>query len=191
MAYTSVLAQRYAVGLLRVARELGRLQTVAEELHAFAVLFEEGGNLREIMLNPAYSAQERRAVLEDLQPRLALSDTTLNFLRLLIKKRRIDRFEEIVDAYDESFRRELGVVRAEVTVAETPDTAAQAKISQVVAKVTGKTPELFVRQDGSIIGGMKIRMGNTILDASIKTKLERLRKTLLEPVGAARPETNS
>jgi F-type H+-transporting ATPase subunit delta len=191
MAYTSVLAKRYAEGLLRVARESGQLQTVAGELHTFAVLFEEGGTLREIMLNPAYSAQQRRAVLEDLQPRLDLSETTLNFLRLLIKKRRIDRFEEIVEAYDESFRRELGVVRAEVTVAEAPDTAAQAKISQVVAKVTGKTPELLVRQDGSIIGGMKIRMGNTILDASIKTKLERLRETLLEPVGAAQPETNS
>lgn len=185
MPYTSVLARRYAHGLLGVVRTSGRLLETSQDLHRFLDLFNQGGNFREAMLNPAYSAQMRRELLEDVAPRLMLAPETTNFLRLLIEKRRMENIGEIVEAFDELYRQEVGIIRAEVVVAEEIGPDLESRIAQVVKKISGKTPELLIQKDPSIIGGMKIRMGNTILDASIRSKLERLRDNLIEPSTAS------
>jgi F-type H+-transporting ATPase subunit delta len=190
MAYTSVLANRYAEGLLRVVRAVGHFEEVGRELHAFLDVFEGGGELHEVMLNPAYNAKVRRECVDDLVSPLGLSKETANFLRLLIQKRRIQHLPEIVRAYDDRYRAELGIIRAEVLVAEEVDTAMQGRLESVVSRITGKKPELAVRHDPSIIGGIKILMGNTVLDASIKTKLERLREKLTDPSSNSFGEIN-
>ncbi|MCG3197241.1 MAG: ATP synthase F1 subunit delta [Candidatus Omnitrophica bacterium] len=191
MAYTSVLAQRYADGLLRVVRGTDQLPVVARDLHTFLDLFGEGSRLREVMLDPAYDNKTRLELLGDLRAKLGLSEITHNFLRLVIRKRRIAHLEQMVAAFDELGRREAGVIQAEVTVPAPADEAAKAKIAEVVAKITGKKPELEFTLDPSIIGGVRIRMGNSILDASVKTKLERLRETLTDPAGALAATSNS
>lgn len=191
MVYTSVLAQRYADGLLRVVRGTDQLPVVARDLHTFLDLFGEGSRLREVMLDPAYDNKTRLELLGDLRAKLGLSEITHNFLRLVIRKRRIAHLEQMVAAFDEFGRREAGVIQAEVTVPEPADEAAKAKIAEVVAKITGKKPELEFTLDPSIIGGVRIRMGNSILDASVKTKLERLRETLTDPAGALAATSNS
>ncbi len=190
MAYTSVLANRYAEGLLRVVRATGRFEQVGQELHAFLELFESGSDLREVMLNPAYNARTRREHVDGLVGPMGLSNETANFLRLLIQKRRIQHLPEIVHAYDDRYRAELGIIRAEVLVAEEVDTAMRGRLESVVSRITGKKPELAVRRDPSIIGGIKILMGNTVLDASIKTKLERLREKLTDPSSSSFGELN-
>lgn len=191
MAYTSVLAQRYAEGLLRVVRDTGQLPEVARELHTFLDLFGEGSRLREVMFDPAYDNQTRLGVLSDLRAKLGLSDTTHHFLHLVIHKRRIAYLEQMVAAFDELGRREAGVIQAEVTVPEPADETAKARMAEIVAKITGKKPELRFTLDPSIIGGMRIRMGNSVLDASVKTKLERLRETLTDPAGSFAAPTHS
>ena len=78
-----------------------------------------------------------------------------------------------------------GLVSAEVTVASEIDAAAQAKIKELVHALTQKSPELDIKTDPDIIGGLKIKVGNTILDASLKSKLERMHQALLEPEQAS------
>lgn len=190
MAYTSVLANRYAEGLLRVVRQTGHFEQVGKELHAFLDQFEAGGELREVMLNPAYNAKVRRECVDGLVAPLGLSIETANFLRLLIHKRRFLHLPEIVRAYDDRYRSELGIIRAEVLVAEEVDAATRVRLESVVSRITGKKPELAVRCDPSLIGGIKILMGNTVLDASIKTKLERLRERLTDPSSNSFGESN-
>ena len=97
----------------------------------------------------------------------------------------MENIGEMVEAFDELYRQEAGIIRAEVVVAEDVSPELENRVTQVVQKISGKTPEVLVQKDPSIIGGMKIRMGNTILDASIKTKLERLREKLIEPSTAS------
>jgi F-type H+-transporting ATPase subunit delta len=181
MANTSVLAHRYAVGLLRVAKGIDQLDPICMELQSFLAAFQSDPSLREVMLNPAYSARARREVLEDLVPKLNLSQPVANLLRLLILKRRFQNLPEIVAAFEDLHRNERGILRAEVTVATDLDETMRQRVEDVVAQLTGKTPELSVQTDPALLGGIKIRMGNTILDASIKTKLERLRERLIEP----------
>lgn len=184
MNYTSVLAQRYAEGLWRAVQGGGEATRVSDELHTFLTLFSQDGPLREVVVNPAYPARVRAEVINDLHENLNLSDLTYNFLRLLLEKRRIHEIEGIVAAFDQLHRDSLGIVQAEVTAAHEVDSATHRRLEAVVQKITGKTPELIIRLDPSILGGYKIRMGNTVVDATVKGRLENLRGTLLDPSAA-------
>jgi len=185
MAHTSVLAQRYAEGLMRVVRDSGRFRETSGELHGFLDLFDIAPKMRVVMMDPSYSAGKRQSLLDDVRGGQNLSEPTYGLLRLLIAKRRIDRVEEVVAAFDGLWRKELGIVQADVYVAEDIDSTTRAQIEQVVRNVSGGTPELTVHKDPSILGGVKVRMGNTILDATLTTKLEKLHESLLQPATAA------
>jgi len=180
MGYTGVLAQRYAEGLLGVVRDTGRFREVAEELRRFAELVSVDGRIRDLLENPVYSTADRLSLLEGLRNKIGLSDAPYGFLRLVIKKKRIDYLDEMVEAYEEAYRNELGIVRAEVRTAHEIDPEMETKIATVVQEITQKQPELSIRIDPDLIGGVTVRMGNTVLDASIKTKLEKLREDLLK-----------
>ena len=163
-----------------MVRDTGRFRETGEELRSFTRLLDEQPSFRNLMENPAFSASQRLEVLDALRDKLGLSDPVLGFLRLVIRKNRISRLREMETAYAEYFRRELGIQPADVVVAEPIDAEMERRLSEVVRRMTGKTPELTVRVDPDQIGGIKIRMGNTILDASIKSKLEDLRESLLQ-----------
>jgi F-type H+-transporting ATPase subunit delta len=179
MPHISVLARRYAEGLLQVVRESGKFLEVAGELESVARLIESDSRVRDIMQNPAYDSGARQSLLEGLRSKMGFSDSTYGFLRLVIEKKRAGLIGEMAAAYGELYREELGIQKAEVSVAQEIGPDMRDKITQAVQKITGKKPELEIRIDPSLIGGVKVRMGNTILDASVKTKLEELRESLL------------
>jgi F-type H+-transporting ATPase subunit delta len=178
MPHIGVLARRYAEGLLQVIRENGRFLETARELESFAHLIESDTRVRDIMQNPAYDATARLSLLDGLRSKMGLSDSTYGFLRLVIQKKRAGLIGEMTAAYGESYREELGIQKTEVTVAQEIGPEMRDRISQAVQKITGKKPELEIRIDPSLIGGVRVRMGNTVLDASVKTKLEELRESL-------------
>jgi F-type H+-transporting ATPase subunit delta len=179
MAQKGVLAQRYAEGYLAVVRDTGKLRESARELEAFVSRLETDPRVRNLMENPSFSTAQRLEFLEGL--RSGLSDPTYGLLRLVIQKKRIPYLPEILEAYETLYRKELGIVRATVSVAQDTTPEMEAKIKDVVRRISGKEPELKVIKDPSLIGGIKVQMGNTVLDASIRTKLQELHKQLLAP----------
>ncbi len=185
MAQTGVLPQRYGEGLFRVVKETGKYQEVAKDLSAFLALLNSNDQVRDLMENPVYGTQERLSFLEGLQQKANYSDPAFGLLYVLVDRNRIEHLENILAAFDERYRRELGLVSAEVTVAGEIDSSTQDRIKELVQKITGKNPEVDIQSDPSIIGGLKIRIGNTILDASVKSKLERMHQALLEPEQAS------
>ena len=185
MPHTGVLAKRYAEGLLGVVRDTGRFQEVASELQRFLRVMKDDPRVRDLMENPAFSAADRLSLLDELRPVLGLSDPTCGFLRLVVQKKRTTYIEEMVEAYEVRYREELGILRAEVLVAHEIGPEMEKNLNEVVRKVTGKQPELSIRVDPSLIGGVKLQMGNTILDASTRTKLEELHEELLQSPQAA------
>jgi len=182
MPHIGVLARRYAEGLLQVVRENGRFVETAGELDSFAQLIDSDARVRDIMRNPAYDSAARVSLLEGLRPKLDLSDSTYGFLRLVIEKKRSGLIGEMVAAYGELYREELGIQKAEVSVAHEIGPEMRDRIGQAVQRITGKKPELEIRVDPGLIGGVRVRMGNTVLDASVKTKLQELRENLLAGV---------
>jgi F-type H+-transporting ATPase subunit delta len=185
MPHTGVLAQRYAEGLLGVVRDTGRFREVAAELQSFLRVMTDDDRVRDLMENPAYGAADRLSLLEGLRSILGFSDFTYGFLRLVVQKKRTTYIGEMVEAYEARYREELGILRTEVLVALEIGPEMERNLTEVVEKITGKQPELSIRVDPSIIGGVKLQMGNTILDASTKTKLEELHEELLKSPQAA------
>jgi len=185
MAQTGVLAQRYGEGLFRVVKETGNYQRVANELQSFLTLLETNAQIKDLLENPVYGTQERLSFLEGLQQKAGYSDSAFGLLYLLVDRNRIQHLESIIESYEKLYREELGLISAEVTVAGPIDSAAQSRIKDLVQKISGKNPEILLQTDPSIIGGLKIKMGNSILDASVRTKLEKLHQALLEPEQAS------
>lgn len=185
MAQTGVLAQRYGEGLFRVVRESGKYQEVAAELSSFLSLFETNPQVKDLMENPVYGTTERLSFLAGIQAKAAYSDPAYGLLHVLISRNRIEQLRSIIAAFEELYRAELGWVSAQVTLASPIDSAMQTRISNLVQRITGKNPDITIVTDPSIIGGLKIKMGNTILDASVKSKLERMHQALLEPEQAS------
>ena len=185
MAQTGVLAQRYGEGLFRVVKETGDYQRVAAELDSFLSLLKENHQVKDLMENPVYGPHERIAFLEGLQEKAGYSDAAYGLLYVLIERHRIEHLESILRSFEEFYREELNLVSAEVTVASPIEPTTEDRIKEIVHEISGKKPEITVNTDPSIIGGLKIKMGNTILDASIKSKMDRMHQALLEPEQAS------
>lgn len=185
MAQTGMLAQRYGEGFFRVVRESGRYREAAVELASFLALIEENPQVRDLMVNPVYGVEERLALLEGIQEKAKYSDPTHGLLHVLIQRNRIGELRSILEAYESFYRAELGVVSAEVTTAVEADGALKARVQEALRRLTGKDPEVSFQTDPAIIGGLKVKLGNSILDASVKSKLERMHQALLEPEQAS------
>jgi ATP synthase F1 delta subunit len=182
-------ARRYAQALLLAAVKAGELDRVEAEVRSLSDLFARTPQLVKFLMQPLVPFSEKERLLRQrLQGRL--SPVTLNFLLTVVKHKRTDAFEHIARVFEELVREYRGEVVAEVTSA-VPLTEYERTITlQRLQEITGKRVLLSERVDPSIIGGMRIIVGNKLLDLSLRGHLERIRERLRQvfvsaPVEAA------
>ncbi len=172
------VARRYAKALLLLGKDDGNVEQYREELAAVAGLMAENPALETTVSNPLYELGDRRNVLESVLAKLGLSKMVHTFLILLFEKGRIGFLKDVNEFYQVFSDEYKGVARASiVAAAELSDDAAE-KIREALAKRTGKQIELDVSQDPALIGGIITRIGDLVLDGSIKTQLETMRESL-------------
>ena len=176
---TSKVARRYAMALVDLAGESKDHAKVGKELESFAAMWRGSKELQDAMLSPVVSDDDKLKVLEALFAKAKLGKTTQNFLRVLLEH---DRLSEI-EAIEAEFRAELDRmgkrIRAEVISAVPLAKPELDRIQAALQKLTGGTVELESRVDASIIGGVITRIGNVVLDGSVRTDLDMLRDRLL------------
>jgi len=173
-----VVARRYAKALLVIGKEDGQAETYREELEGVAGLMKQEKELEQAICNPLYNAEGRKKVLQSVVDRLDLSVVMKSFLLLLFDKGRIGFLGNISEFY-EKFADELkGVARASLVSAYELSSEAVEKIRTALSKRTGKDVILEVEQDPSLIGGIVTRIGDLVLDGSIKTQLLGMRESL-------------
>ncbi|MCC7417074.1 MAG: ATP synthase F1 subunit delta [Acidobacteria bacterium] len=172
-------AARYARALMEVAvAERVDLEQIERELAGFVGLFEQHPALGKVMLNPAVPAPRKRAAMIELVARARVSPLAGKLLALLAGRDRLALLGGILAAYRERLLDRQQVVRAELTLAASlPPDRAQA-IERALARLTGRTVRLGTRIDPAIIGGVVTRIGDTIYDGSVTTRLARMRKAL-------------
>jgi ATP synthase F1 delta subunit len=170
-------ARRYAQALLLAAVKAGELDRVEAEVQSLSDLFARTPQLVKFLMQPLVPFSEKERLLRQrLQGRL--SPVTLNFLLTVVKHKRADAFEHIARVFEELVREYRGEVVAEVTSA-VPLTEYERTITlQRLQEITGKRVLLSERVDPSIIGGMRIIVGNKLLDLSLQGHLERIREHL-------------
>ena len=173
-----VIARRYAKALLLIGKEDGQAEAYKEELGGLAALLEEQPELEQAICNPLYNAEGRKKVLETVIEKLALSKVMSAFLLLLFDKGRIAFLGDISEFYEVLADELKGIARASLVSATELSSETVDKIRESLSKKTGKEIILDIEQDPSLIGGIVTRIGDLVLDGSIKTQLFNMRETL-------------
>jgi F-type H+-transporting ATPase subunit delta len=171
----SILARRYAEAYFALAQDAGDITGWREQLAAVAETLGDAA-VAEALANPKTSLSER--VRLGLQLLDGASPQARNLARLLIERRRVGIVREIVNHYDALSDKASGVVRVEVTTAIPADDALEQRIRDSLSKQLGSDVQTTVRTDPSIVGGLVIRIGDRVIDDSLRTHLQQLQAAL-------------
>lgn len=172
------VARRYAKALLIIGKEDGQAETYRDELDGFAKLMAKEKELEQAIINPLYAASGRKKVLETIVDKVGISKIVAAFLLLLFDKGRFDFLSDINEFYQKLADELKGVLRASLVSASELSSETVEKIRTTLSKKTGKDIILQVEQDPSLIGGIVSRIGDLVLDGSIKSQLLNMRESL-------------
>ena len=168
------IAEVYGRSLFEVAQEHDKLDEIREQLGQFADALQDNRDLAIFFFSPYFSTQEKK---DGLQRALEGADETLiNFLELLIEKHRMPAVFRIRRYYDGLWEQENKILPVSISTATELDKATVKQIGDRIAKDTGQKIDLTADVDPDILGGIVLRVGNSILDASIRNRLDNLRK---------------
>ena len=168
------IAQVYSRSLFEVAKEHGKLDRIRDELAEFADALEQNRDLAVFFFSPYFSTEEKE---DGLKRAIVDADPTLvNFLELLIEKHRMPVIFRVRKQFEVLWDREHKQLPVEVTSAVELDANVVQLLEQRIREQTGQNVQLESNVDPDILGGIVLRVGNSILDASIRHRLEQLRR---------------
>jgi F-type H+-transporting ATPase subunit delta len=169
-------AHAYAGALFEVAKEKGKLDPIREQLAQFADAVEANRELQVFFFSPYFSSAEKidgaKRAIDGADPEF------VNFLELLIEKQRMPEIFRVRRQFEELWKHENRRIDVTVTSAVELDPAVVDKIGEEIQRQTGQEVELASRVDEEILGGVVLQVGNMVLDASIRNRLEKLRKSV-------------
>ena len=168
------IAQVYARSLFEVAEEHDRVDVVREQLGQFTDALAGSRELELFFFSPYFSTEEKKQGLDKAVE--GADDIIRNFLAVLIENHRMPALMRIRREYDQLWREANKMLPVQITSAVPLDESVHARIGEEIGRQTGRTVELSANVDPDVLGGIVLRVGNSILDASIRTRLERLRK---------------
>ena len=168
------IAEVYARALFEAAKDDGVLDRAHDELGEFAEALDEDRNLQVFLFSPYFSSEEKkdgiRRIVSDADERL------LNFLELLAERHRMPVLFRIRRIFDGLWAEENKLLPVTVTSATELDTGLVEDIGKRIEEQTGRRVELSSNVDPDVLGGLMVRVGNMVLDATVRNRLEQLRK---------------
>ena len=173
------IARRYSAALADVVVKSGETATVKTELAAWTEIFRNSSDLQTVFSNPSITHLNKEKVLEDLIAKVKPSKATANFLRILLRNGRLTEISEINDRFDAVLQERSGVVTAEITSARELPENERNSFQSNLEKLTGKRVNINYAINKDIIGGVVTRIGSTVYDGSVRTKLENLKEQLV------------
>ncbi|MDZ7640472.1 MAG: F0F1 ATP synthase subunit delta [Desulfurivibrio sp.] len=174
----TVLAKRYAKALFAVGKEDGSYAAYAESLNELAELFTGNPEVADALTNPLYPDDVRLKVMESLAQALKASPVMVNFCKLLAEKQRAAILPDVAQAYQEMVDQDRNLLRGTLVTAGSIDQELSAKVKATMEKITGKQVELSSQVDPAIIGGMVAKVGDLVLDGSIRSQLASLKESI-------------
>ncbi|MDI9569462.1 MAG: F0F1 ATP synthase subunit delta [Pseudomonadota bacterium] len=176
----STIAKRYARAFFEIALEEKQLERYHEELSGFAAIIGGSKDLKEFLANPIFDQSEKKSVVESILQKTDVSGITANFLKLLTDKQRIVILSDIVECYRELMDEALKTVRASVKTAFPLTPEMVRRLQEGLESQTSKKVEMTVIEEPSLLGGIVVRVGDTVYDNSIRTQLNNIRNLLGE-----------
>ncbi|MGB7050583.1 MAG: ATP synthase F1 subunit delta [Acidimicrobiales bacterium] len=185
------VAEVYARALFEVASDRGVLDTVREELGQFVDALSANRQLEIFFVSPYFSTAEKKEGLGRMVE--GADETFMSFLETLVERQRMPEISHIRARYEQLWDTEMKLLPVEVTSAVTLDEATVRSIGERIGSGTGNTIQLTTVVDPDMLGGIVLRVGNVILDASIRNRLDQLRKEVAKarPPSAVKEQPNA
>ena len=174
------VAERYASALFELAQESNRIDAVGADLARFEGLLKESPDLARLVRSPVFSAEEQTKAITAVLERAGIGGTAGNFIRLAASNRRLFALPDMIRGYRERVAKARGIVRAQVTVAEPPSERVSEDIRTALRDVAKAEIDLDIRVDPALIGGLVVKMGSRMIDASLRTRLNAIRLAMRE-----------
>lgn len=174
----STLALTYAQALLELANERGATEALANEVDGLQQVLAENPPFVEFLKSPGISNEERSSTLSRIfggRVNVLLS----RFLHLMSERGRLGQLPEVLEAFEYLLDQQLGKVEVDVTVAQRLSDAELEDVRRRVSKALGKDAVVHQYVDEAIIGGIVLRVGDQVVDASVRRQLEAMRQRLL------------
>ena len=172
------IAAVYARSLFEVAKEQGKLDDVRDQVGAFADALSETRELQVFFFSPYFSTAEKEDGLDKVVS--GADPVILNFLKLLIEKHRMPVLFRVRAAYDAMWEDENKLLPVSITSAVELDEGTVKELGDRIAEQTGRKVELSSKVEPDILGGIVVQVGNSVLDASVRNRLEQLRKQVVK-----------
>jgi F-type H+-transporting ATPase subunit delta len=176
----SGVAGRYASALFDLAREQRAIDAVATDLDRFDALLRESTDLQRLVKSPVFTAEEQERSVTAILEKTGISGFAGNFIRLVASNRRLFALPDMIRGYRALVAEHKGIVRAQVTVAEQPSDRVLSDIKSALRDVAKAEVDVDIRIDPSLIGGLVVKMGSRMVDASLRTKLNSIRLAMKE-----------
>jgi len=174
----SRISKRYAKALLSLGQEDGNYIAYGNDLNEFDRFCSANEEFIKVVANQIFSVGERKRVLDAVLAKSAYADMVKNFLRLLLDKNRIGGIQEISEYYSKLTDEISNITRADIITARPLKKAAREKLAVVLAGLTAKEVKMEVKEDASLIGGLVVKIGDLVLDGSVKAQLKGLKESL-------------
>lgn len=173
----SKISKRYARALFSLGHEDGSFEQYGRELLEFTKICQDHSDLRNVIANPVFKLEERKKVLHFVLEKVTFSGVTKNFLNLLLDKNRIGALEAIADYYSQLVDEASNIARAEIISARPLKGETLGRIEKSLEDLTSKKIKSVVKEDHGLIGGIVVKIGDFVLDGSIKAQLEGLKQS--------------
>ena len=174
----SNVGARYAQALFDLANDEKQTVAVEADLKSLETAIADSRDLRTLLASPTFSSEDKAKGLAGIAAKAKFNVTTAKFLGLLSANGRAAALSAVIDAYARLSATARGAVSAEV-ISALPLSAAQAKgVAAALRQALGKDPEITTRVDPAILGGLKVKVGSRLFDASLRSKLDSLKFAL-------------
>ncbi len=169
---------QYANALADIALAQGALEPALKQLSDFGAAYAQSAELRTFLASPAVTNEAKHAVIEKLIARLGASKIIRNFLFVIADHQRTQLLPEIVATFQQVVRQRQGIAEAEISSAVELSAAQKTGLAKTLARLTGKKIETKYSLDPALLGGAVVRIGDTIYDGSLRSRLNELRTRL-------------
>lgn len=174
------IAARYATALFELAREAGALKDLETDADALKAALATSPDLVAMISSPVISRAEQGAAISAIAAKMGLGALVANTLALMAEKRRLFALPQFLNEIAGLIAAEKGEVTAEVTAATALSAAQSKKLAETLKAKVGKTVKLNTTVDESLIGGLIVKLGSTMIDTSVKSKLASLQNAMKE-----------
>jgi len=173
----SRISKRYARALFSLGQEDGAFATYGKELNEFNDFFIENAEFGNAVSNQIYAIQERKSILQFVLEKCGFSSLVKNFLNLLLDKNRIGAIEAIAENYAILTDEASNIAHAEIITARPLQKDALQRVIKALKEMTSKDIKSDVKEDPELVGGIVVKIGDLVLDGSVKAQLEGLKES--------------